>query len=452
MTIHHSCRSFGTANLFNMSLLRAVRLGALLVAQFLLAQESNDHTANSVRRYRVIDLGTPRGSTFSQASTISDTGVISGLAALTPKNPQRAVVWENGRIRELRGFGGVNSGAFGAVKRGQLVAVGQAESADIDPNHENFCGYGGVERCVPVLWNGHHARQLPTLGGNNGTAGPINARGEIAGTAETEVTDLDCSGTVAPNGTGPQVLGYKGVVWGPEFGLRRTLEPLSEKGDRVSTALWMNDRGEAVGASGTCANTEPPPLAYGPHAVLWDRDGVPYDLGNLGSTVANAALSINNHGVVVGASSPTDQSTNSNGVLAFLWTREQGMRSLGTLPDDVASGATGINDRGVIIGVSIDPMGNPRAVVWQHGSIASLNDLAIGDSPFETLLFAFGINYAGEIVGFGVTDAGDVHGFLATPCDDAIDSEPFPRHTRRQAIIPEYVRDMIRERLESHRR
>ena len=61
--------------------------------------------------------------------------------------------------------------------------------------------------------------------------------------------------------------------------------------------------------------------------------------------------------------------------------------------------------------MSIDPTGNPQAVVWQHGSIANLNDLAIGDSPFEVLLFAFGISDAGEIVEFGVTDAGDVKRF-----------------------------------------
>jgi probable HAF family extracellular repeat protein len=343
-------------------------------------------------------------------------------------------------------LGGVNSGAFGAIRQGQVIAVGQAESADLDPNDENFCDYGTHQKCLPVLWNGNRITELPTLGGNNGSAGPINVRGEIGGTVETDVRDPDCPGIAASNGTGPIVLDYKGVVWGPRLGQMRQLKPLS--GDTVSIALWINEKGEAVGISGTCANTVVPPTAYGPHAVLWDGDGRPHDLGNLGSTAANAGLSINNRGQVVGASSPTDQSTTFNGVLAFLWTREKGIKSLGVLPGDVASGATGINDRGEVIGASIDPMGNPRAVVWHDASIADLNDLAVADSPFDVLLLAFGINDAGEIVGFGVTTGGDVHGFLATPCED---SELFVKGPRHQTVVPEYMRDMLRARLGGRR-
>lgn len=102
--------------------------------------------------------------------------------------------------------------------------------------------------------------------------------------------------------------------------------------------------------------------------------------------------------------------------------------------------------------MSIDPMGNPRAVVWHHASIADLNDLAVGDSPFDVLLFAFGINDAGEIVGFGVTAGGDVHGFFAVPCGDSEDYEPFTKGSRHPTVIPEYVRDMVRARLGGHRR
>ncbi len=96
------------------------------------------------------------------------------------------------------------------------------------------------------------------------------------------------------------------------------LRPLT--GNTVGVAVWINDRGQAVGASGTCANTVLPPLAYGPHAVLWDSDGTPHDLGNLGSAKINMALSLNNAGDVVGASGLTDDSTVSDGTRAFLWT------------------------------------------------------------------------------------------------------------------------------------
>ncbi len=425
-------------------------IAALLTLPLCLAaQEDSAGRQPHARHYKVTDLGAPPGWTFSQASTISNTGVISGLAAPTPTSPQRAVVWEHGKLLAFGTLGGLNSGAFGAIRQGRVLAVGQAESADLDPNDENFCDYGTHEKCLPVLWDGHRTIPLPTLGGNNGSAAPINARGEIAGTVETDVRDPDCPGTVAANGTGPQWLDYEGVVWGPRPGQMRKLKPLP--GDTVSIALWMNDNGEAVGVSGTCANSENPPVAFGPHAVLWDRNGKPRNLGNLGSATQNAGLSINNRGEVVGASSPTDKSLPSNGGLAFLWTRQKGMRSLGTLPGDVASVASGINDRGEVIGLSVDPMGNPRAVVWHHASIFNLNDLVAGDSPFDALLAVFSINDAGEIVGFGVTTGGDVHAFLATPCNEAEEGEPFTSGPKHQPVIPEYVRDMVRARFGTHR-
>src|SRR5579863_5797100 len=380
-----------------LSRMNAVALGALLVMPaYLAAQQNTESAPSQIRHYKLIDLGTPPGWTFSQASVISDSSVITGLAAPSPTSPQRAVVWKHGRIHELGTLGGVNSAAFGATNSGHVV-VGTAESADLDPNDENFCGYGTHEECLPVLWDGNTTVQLPTLGGNNGGAGPINVRGEIAGTVETDVRDPDCPGTVAVNGTGPQVLDYKGVIWGPKPGQMRKLEPL--QGDTVSIALWINDKGEAVGISGTCANTVVPPIAYGPHAVLWDREARPHDLGNLGSTAVNAALSINNRGQVVGASSPTDQSTAFNGNLAFLWIREKGMQPLMPLPGDVASAAEAINDAGEIAGLSVDPDGNTNVVIWQNGSPAKLSDLVVGESPFDALLFTTGINDAGEIVG-----------------------------------------------------
>ena len=394
----------------------AVVAGILLaIPVYLAAQEDAEHNTNRVRHYRVTDLGTPPGWTFSQAAVISDSGVITGLAAPSATSPQSAAVWVHGQIQTLPTLGGVNSAAFGATNNGYVV-VGVAESADVDPNDENFCGYGTHEKCLPVLWHGDTPIPLPTLGGNNGGAGPINLRGEIAGTVETDIRDPDCPGTVAVNGTGPYVFDFKGVIWGPKPGQMRTLEPLP--GDTVSIALWINDKGEAVGISGTCANTVVPPVAVGPHSVLWDTSGMPHDLGNLGSTAANAALYVNNHGMVVGASSPTDQSSAFNGSLAFLWTREKRMQPLAPLPGDVASGATAINDTGEIAGISADPNGNTNVVIWQNGSPAKLSDTVIGDSPFDALLYTTGINDAGDIVGFGLTTSGDIHGFVATPLDD----------------------------------
>jgi probable HAF family extracellular repeat protein len=126
------------------------------------------------------------------------------------------------------------------------------------------------------------------------------------------------------------------------------------------------------------------------------------------------ALSLNNHGQVVGASAPPG-GTSPFDAHAFLWTRETGMRDLGALPGDVASFGSAINDDGDVVGGSFDADGNSRAFVWRNGLMHSLNDpLVAPDSPLLPLI-ATGINSRGEIVGFGVTDTGDVHAFLATP-------------------------------------
>jgi probable HAF family extracellular repeat protein len=359
-------------------------------------------------RYTITDLGTLPGGTFSLAYVASNNGLVTGLSTV-PDGTQHAVLWYNGRIIvdiSKPGLGGPNNGTFGVNERGE--ASGQAETSAKDPNNENFCGYGTGLKCLPFLWQDGVMTQLPTLGGNNGTVGGINNRGEVSGIAETSTRDPQC--------VSPQVLDFESVIWGPGRGEIRALRPLP--GDSVGLGIWINDNGQAVGASGSCANTTLLPIPFGPHAVLWESDGSVHDLGNLGGAVVNIAGSVNNQGQVVGASSLTAHSTPFLGTDAFLWTRETGMRDLGRLPGDVASVATGINDEGAVVGVSIDASGNTRPFLWQNGVMTDLNTLTPAGSPLF-LLWASSINSSGEIAGFGVVttgaSAGQTHAFLATP-------------------------------------
>ena len=200
-----------------------------------------------------------------------------------------------------------------------------------------------------------------------------------------------------------------------------------------------------MGVSGVCSNTSPPPLAVGPHAILWEADGTPVDLGNLGSTAGSAALAINNLGEVVGASSLRDDSTIFNGNVGFLWTRQHGMKNLGTLPGDVASGAVAINDAGEIVGVSTDPAGNIRAVCWHNGIPVDLNKVSAGSNLY--LLWAAAINNRGEITGWGVdTSTGETHTFLAVPNRMRGGSIPDVQFDS-PAIAPRDIPDEVRQRL-----
>ena len=207
----------------------------------------------------------------------------------------------------------MNSGVFGVNERGQAEV--QSELSDKDPNAENFCGYGSERKCQPFLWQNNVLTPLPLLGGNNGAVGGINSRGEISGWAETATMDPDCAA--------PQKLDFEAVVWGPRHGELRRLRPLA--GDNVSMSIWINDKGQAVGTSGSCANTGLLPFGHGAHPVLWDINGSPLNIGmtNPDEEFGGIALAINNKAQVVGAANLPDGS-----LIAFLWSEQTGMRKL----------------------------------------------------------------------------------------------------------------------------
>jgi probable HAF family extracellular repeat protein len=376
---------------------------------------------NKAPRYSLKDLG-PAGNPFGQATYITDTGLVAGFVTASD-GTSHAVVWDRGVITDISkpGLGGPNSGAGGANLLGQIV--GGAETSNKDPNNENFCTYGTGLQCLVFFRQRGITTPLPTLGGTNAGFGTINNLGAVSGYAEGNHRDPDCRPGVAINGTGPQILDFEPVIWGPKPGQVRELPLLN--GDTVGMAFGLNDLGQAVGTAGTCANTLIPGFGAGPHAVLWDSDGSVHDLGNLGGTI-NAALlgsgtvafAINNRGQVTGVSDlPGDEVFHP-----FLWTRQTGMQDLGVLSGDSVGAGLGMNSLGDVVGASITAPGpaggNPRAFLWHKGRMSDLNALIQGNSPMY-LLTAFSINDQGQIVGFGVltsgADAGTVHGFLATP-------------------------------------
>jgi probable HAF family extracellular repeat protein len=398
------------------------------------ATQAQDATA----RYVIHDLGALPGGGFSLPGTLNDAGVVAGFSVASD-SLQHPVLWVGGYLVDLSHSGdhGLNAQAFGINSLGRVSI--QTETSAYDPNGEDFCLYGTHRECVAAVWQGGRFVSLPTLGGNNGTVGNVNSFGQIAGVTETAVSDPSCTSRLPS-----QKLRYRAVIWGPDL---RSVKPLPLLGtDTVSVALWVNDKGQAVGTSGTCSNTTPPPIASGPHAVLWEADGTPVDLGNLGST-GGAALAINNLGEVVGASSRRDDSTLANGTVAFLWTRQHGMKNLGTLPPgDVASGAVAINDAGEIVGVSFDPNGNPRPVYWHNGKPFDLNNLVAAGSNL-LLLWAAAINNRGEITGWGVdTSTGEVHTYLAVPNrmhDGSIPDVQFDSPAIAPRELPDEVRQML---------
>ncbi len=357
--------------------------------------------------YAVTDLGKLGGSP-SVAFGVNTAGRISVTRTLLSGN-EHAFLWNHGYFMDLGTLGGPNSDIGGLNDSDEVAMYSQTSMKD--PNAENFCGFTTDTDliCIAAVWKDGVLTPLPTLGGNNATAITINNKGQVTGFAENGTSDSSC--------VAPQVLDFEAVLWAQD-GTAHELDPL--RGDTVGFALWLNNLGQAVGSSGTCANTVLVPLAGGPHAVLWEKDGSATSLGSLGGTMIDTAAGINDIGEVDGCSDLSSEIPGFPGVQChgFLWTKETGMQDIGTVGTDFSALPTSINNHGKMVGASCDSNGNCRAFVRQsHGKMMDLNSLIPGDSPLY-LIFAFDLNESGEIVGQALeTSTGDLHAFLATPCD-----------------------------------
>ena len=397
---------------------------------FLMARRTRHGT-----HYALTDLGALGGSS-SIAFGINDAGGIAGGANVAGED-QHPFVWYAGKMTDLGTSGGPNGSAGGP--NGSDEAVGAVESSAIDPMGEDFCGYGTHLVCLSVIWRDGVMTQLSTLGGNNAQANTLNNRGQVVGVGETNVPDSSCPA--------PQLLQFQAVAWGPREGEIQVLPPL--RGDTVGFALGNNDKGQVVGSTGTCANTAVAPFAIGPHAVLWDH-GSPIALGTLGGKTAAAGKSINNRSEVVGGSFLADEKT----FHSYLWSKETGMLDTGAIGADLSAYPGAINDSGQVVGASCDTdlSGNCRAYIWQYlgpdsstpAVLTDLNTLIPSDSPLY-LVFGFGINDAGEIVGLAVDQrTGDTHAFLATPTRGGSSASESLSSPWR---ISEKARSLLRRRL-----
>lgn len=438
-----------------------MKMVPISIAAFLLLATLSSAQSLQSTRYAVRDLGPLPGTGFSYAPVIADSGLITGWVSPL-SGPRHAFLWANGAAvadigAQVPGaqVGRLNSEAFG-VNDGGDVAF-QAETSDPDPNQEDFCGFtvllgsssscplcAGSDAphvCRPFLWRRGVIAQLPMLldknglKGNNGQVNHINNRGDVVGFAENATPDPDC---VAPQG----VFEFKPVVWN-NGAVRQLAIP---SGDRNGVANSINDNGQAVGASGTCtafsadSQTDLNPV----HALLWQSDGTPTDLGSLPGQSGNSASGINNRGAVIG----------SSGFYGFLWTQANGMRPLNPLQGDLLSFAFTINDNGSIVGGSLDASFTVlTAVRWSGGASAAVNlNTLVVDNPSRLYLqLAEGINSRGEIVGFGapLTNSNDIpHGFLAIPVM-AEGAEGFSSDARivtRPVALSETARKLLQQR------
>jgi probable HAF family extracellular repeat protein len=354
------------------------------------------------------DLGAlPGAPGLSSAVTwISPNGLISGFSENGEIDPLvdypvfHGVVWENGRILDLKPLkGGYESWANAVNDRGEVV--GFSSNAIYDANSLQ----GLVTETRAILWQNGEMQDLGTLGGTDAEALFINGRGQIVGESYTAIS------------IGPPLNGYCNstpLTLHAFFWEQGKIVDLGTFGGSCAFAYALNNYGQVAGEAAIDGDLDD-------HAFLWEQ-GKMKDLGTLGGTHGSASW-LNDSGEVVGNSS----NEGNQALLAFEW-KDNAMTNLGTLPGNACSVSDAINSIGQVVGGSGVLADWPactdlveHAFLWENGRMIDLNDF-VPDSSNLTLNEAVFINDLGEISGFGTLANGDQHVFLLVPCQENEDA------------------------------
>jgi probable HAF family extracellular repeat protein len=359
--------------------------------------ELNDGTGLTERpTYRVVTLSS-RGGPTNSGNSINEEALIAGYTDAPDGASRHAALWFHGFRSDLGTLGGPNSNVAWPVKNRIGLIAGIAQTDIVEPlgqtwSCRSFFAFptrsGFI--CSAVAWENGEIRALPTLGGYNGFATGANNRRQIVGWAQNTVLDPSCN----PVHVKQQ---FHAVRWGP--GENQVSELLPLHGDTTSAATAINDEEQVVGISGDCGTAVGGTSAR--EAVMWEG-GKTRVLGNLGGIAWNTPMALNERGDVVGFSNIRKEDGATPNWRAFIWTKERGIRNLGALDGYPLSQALGINEKRQVVGTSCtSDFSACRAVIWIHGKIIDLNDLAPGYA--DVLYAANDINDDGDIAGQAFT-------------------------------------------------
>jgi probable HAF family extracellular repeat protein len=431
----------------NFFLLPSMMLVVALATPFWLAAQSP--------HYKLIDLGTfggPNSGNNSPSVILNNGGTVTGFADTSTPDPyfpncfgdcfvQHAFEWRNGVLTDLGTLPGGTSSYTNAINSHDQI-VGQSQNGLIDP-------LTGIPEQVAAVWQDGRVIDLGTFGGAFSLATANNNRQQVVGCAFNDVPDsFTPTGVFYGIGIEPRQL--RAFRW-----QGKQLRDLDTLGGPDACAVWINDRGQIVGASFTNSIVNPATRLPTLDPFLWEN-GRMLDLGTLGGTLGFAVI-INNQGQVAGQSdlagdvdahaflwergTLTDLGTLGGTFSTPIWLNDAGevagfattpgdqifhasvwrngvITDLGTLEGDCFSVALALNSAGQIVGQSFScDFSTARAVIWDKGVPLDLNNLVNPGSGLQ-LTEPKIINDAGKMVLLGLLPNGDLHSVVLIPCEE----------------------------------